>query len=234
MLESAKPLTLALLLALLPPWATSASAQGDSGPDVRVDVGILTGFASGASLQLFGSVRDFSDQLPVEVRLRLGYTRNDPGDPARARRIFINNATNGTPEESGRVLDVDLDVLVASDAVPGESAYLYAGLRHGRFLANFRFIGGNEDFDVTTAEWGLGAGAESRFSLGSRTSLVITAGLDYFFPGRLTGHDTSYGPEGDDVNPRESFDYDDADDAVNQPGLRPVLLVGVRRSLGGG
>lgn len=69
--------------------------------------------------------------------------------------------------------------------------------------------------------------------MGPRTSLVLSGGGEYFFSGRLTGHYTSYSPDGDDVNPREDYDYSDADDAVGQPTWRPVALFGVRYRLGG-
>ena len=34
-------------------------------------------------------------------------------------------------------------------------AYVFAGPRYGSFTGNFKFIGGNEDFDVTSSHWGL-------------------------------------------------------------------------------
>ena len=51
-------------------------------------------------------------------------------------------------------------------------------------------------------------------------------------PSRLTGHDTSYSPDGDDVNPRKDYTYSDADRAVGQPTWRPVALVGLLYRLG--
>lgn len=57
-------------------------------------------------------------------------------------------------------------------------------------------------------------------------SSVGEASADYFFSSRLTGHDTSYGPGGDDVNPREDFTYSHADSAIGQPKLRFRLMIG--------
>ncbi|MBT8336291.1 MAG: hypothetical protein KJO11_06780 [Gemmatimonadetes bacterium] len=210
-------------------------AEAQESPTSRRNfvVGGMLGFADGLSLQGQFLARDLAPSIPVEARLRLGFTRLDPGSSSEARRIFINNATNGTPEKKGRVVDLDLDLLWPSESVPGDQGYWSVGVRHSRFRGNFRYVGGNEDFDVTSAHWGLGIGTESRFVIGSRTWLVVDAGLDWFPGARLQGHDTSYSPDGDDVNPREDYQYGDADDAINQPKWRPVLLIGVQRRLGG-
>ncbi|MGD8282096.1 MAG: hypothetical protein PVI31_02035 [Gemmatimonadota bacterium] len=50
-------------------------------------------------------------------------------------------------------------------------------------------------------------------------------------PSPLTGHDTSYSPDDDNVNPREDFTHSDANEAVHQPSFRPVLTLGISRSL---
>jgi hypothetical protein len=57
--------------------------------------------------------------------------------------------------------------------------------------------------------------------------MVFGGGADYFFESTLKGHDTSYGPNGDDVNPREDYTYDDADDAVNQPKIMGRFMIGI-------
>jgi hypothetical protein len=63
-------------------------------------------------------------------------------------------------------------------------------------------------------------------------SLLLAGGAEYFFDSRLTGHDTSYSPDGDNVNPRKDYTYNDADDAVDQPVLRPIALLGFSYRLG--
>lgn len=209
------------------------SGQASQGPGRSFVVGGMMGFADGFTLQGQFLARDLTPSLPFEARLRLGWTRLDPGSSSEARRIFINNATNGTPEKKGRAIDLDLDVLIPSRSVPGDLGFWSVGVRRSSFRGNFKYVGGNEDFDVTSTHWGLGVGTESRFVLGSRTWLVVDAGLDWFGGSRLQGHDTSYSPDGDDVNPREDYEYGDADGAINQPKLRPVLLLGVQRTLGG-
>ncbi|GMV06998.1 MAG: hypothetical protein AMXMBFR53_32730 [Gemmatimonadota bacterium] len=185
--------------------------------------GGLAGYQDGVAVQGFVTAREIAPGLPVEVRLRVGRTSVEAGSSSQARRVFINNATNGTPVESGRTWDLGLDLMVRR----GERSRLWAGLRQSRFLANFKYVGGNEDFDVTSRHWGVAAGAEAAYPLGRRLELVVSGGGEYYFPSRLQGHDTSYAPDGDHVNPREDFTYDDADAAVGQPRWRPVVLVGV-------
>jgi len=61
---------------------------------------------------------------------------------------------------------------------------------------------------------------------------TLQAGLDHFFDASLEGHDTTYDPDGDHANPRDGYDYDSADDAVNQPTLEFFGLIGLRIGLG--
>ncbi len=201
----------------------------DAGRSPSMSVGGMLGYQRGFNLQLFGVARDFAQGLPLQARVRLGRTGVEPGSAADARRVFINNATNGTPKENGRTWDLGLDGLYPV----GDRTHFFGGLRYSRFKANFKYVGGNEDFDVTSNHWGLAAGLETSYSMGERTSLVLSGGTEYFFSSRLTGHDTSYSPDGDNVNPREDYSYSDADDAVGQPTFRPILLVGVSYKLGG-
>jgi len=121
-----------------------------------------------------------------------------------------------------------LDVVVPR----GGRTSLWFGARHSSFKANFKYIGGNEDFDVTSSHWGLGGGMDVAYPLGRRTDLLFTGGAEYYRSSRLNGHDTSYSPDGDNVNPREAYTYADADNAVHQPALRPVLMLGVSYRLG--
>ncbi len=222
-----------LCAAVVTPGVVVAQTSPGAEAQRTLSVGGLAGFANGFSLQGQLLAADLAPSLPIQARLRLGYTRLDPGSSSEARRVFINNATNGTPEKAGRVLGVDFDVLWPSTSVPGDQGWWWAGVRHSSFRGNFRYVGGNADFDVTTSQWGVGMGAESRFTLGPRTWLVVDVGVDWFFGSRLQGHDTSYSPDEDNVNPREDFGYADADGAINQLKLRPVLLLGVQRRLGG-
>lgn len=219
------PATLALALAL---WVLATVASPAAGQSPAFSVGSAAGYQQGPSVQLLAEARDFARGLPVQLRLRVGRTSLEPGNAAAARRIFINNATNGTPVEHGRSWDVGVDMLVER----GTHSRVWLGVRHTRFLANFRYVGGNEDFDVTSRHWGLGAGMEASYPVSPRVSLLVSAGGEFYFASRLQGHDTSYSPDGDDVNPREDYVYADADEAVEQPRLRPVVLVGFTYRVG--
>jgi hypothetical protein len=96
-------------------------------------------------------------------------------------------------------------------------------------------VGGNEDFDVTSHQWGIGAGIENHFKMTQNLDLVISYGLDFYIPGTLTGHDTSYSPDNDNVNPARDnqnndvyFIYKDANKAIKQPVFIPHVMLGVR------
>ncbi len=63
---------------------------------------------------------------------------------------------------------------------------------------------------------------------------MISAGVDYYIPSTLHGHDTSYSPDNDNVNARNDnenddvpFTYKDANEAIDQPGLMPYAMIGV-------
>jgi hypothetical protein len=189
------------------------------------------GYAGGAGAQVSATASRIASGFPLDLRLGIGYARMAPGSAAGARRIFINNATNGVPEEDGRVWDFRMDFLhpVSLPGIPHASLVL--GPRYSRFLANFKFIGGNEDFDVTANQWGVGAGLESSYPIRAGLDLVLGAGYDFFPEAKLQGHDTAYDPDGDDVNPREDYTYEDADDAIEQPKHEWRAMMGVRFGL---
>ncbi len=193
-----------------------------------LSVGTFLGFQAGFSFHAFGRVENFAQGLPLKARFRLARTSVEPGSAPDARKIFINDATNGTPRESGSTWDVGLDGLLPMCT----RTHLYGGVRYTRFKANFKYVGGNEDFDVTSNHWGVAGGMEAEFPMSRKTSLILSGGAEYIFSSRLTGHDTSYSPDGDHVNPRKDYTYSDADDAVDQPVLRPVILLGVSYRLG--
>lgn len=101
------------------------------------------------------------------------------------------------------------------------SSKIVFGPRYSSFRANFKYVGGNEDFDVTSKQFGLGLGAESQFKINNKLNLLAAVGLDYFFNSTLKGHDTSYSPDDDNVNPRNDnendnaqFTYKDANKAI--------------------
>jgi hypothetical protein len=219
-----KPRFLFLVTALLAFLTLSAHAG-------ELSTGVLVGYNGGPSIRISGMVTGFARGFPLGIELGIGHTRLDPGDPLRARRIFINNNTNGTPEESGYTWDIRLDFLYHIPTVGVPNLAVFTGVRHSMFLGDFRYVGGNEDFEVTTNQWGLGLGGRTAFPISRNLSLVVTAGLDYYFSSTLTGHDTEYTPQDENVNAKEDYRYQDADDAINQPGFSPVGMIGLSLGL---
>jgi hypothetical protein len=210
--------TLSGLLTLL---ALSVSQAAD------FSAGGLVGYKGGLGFRATGTVSDFARNFPLALEVGVGYSIHEPGNAADARRIFINEATNGTPEKHGYAWDLRFDFLYRTTMLGIERAYLFGGVRYSLFTGNFEYVGGNENFDITSNQFGLGAGVKALFPMGNRIDFVLTAGLDYYFPAALKGHDTAYAPDNDNVNPKENFTYSDADAAVNQPKLQPVILLGV-------
>jgi hypothetical protein len=213
----------ARLLLLAGALAPAVHAQS-SGP--QFSAGGVLGYSTGLGVHANVMAADFAQGFPLAARLGFSWAATQPGHALDARRIFINNATNGTPEESGRNLGVRVDMLYPVRVLSLPRSYAFGGMRHSSFRGNFKFIGGNEDFDVTSSQWGLGGGLDNYFAVSGRVDMVITAGVDYFFSSTLTGHDTAYSPDGDNVNPREDFTYADADGAIHQPKFTPLLLMG--------
>jgi hypothetical protein len=201
-------------------------------------LGFLTGYNRGLGFQANFTALKPIPTLPMHLRFGIGYTSLDPGNASDARRIFINNATNGVPEEKGKAFDYRLDFLWETSILNLEESYIVFGPRYSSFTANFKYVGGNEDFDVTSKQYGLGLGAETHFNINEKLKLVALVGLDYFFNNTLKGHDTSYSPDDDNVNPRndnenndEEFTFSDANKAIKQPSLMPRIMLGVVYSL---
>ena len=202
-------------------------------------IGLSTGYNNGFGVHLNGTALKPLQSLPIQLRVGIGYTKLAAGNSADARRIFINNATNGVPEEKAKSFDYRLDVLWPSNLFDLENAHWTIGPRYSSYTANFKYIGGNEDFDVTSKQFGVGLGAESRFPISDKLNLVVAAGLDYFFNNTLKGHDTSYSPDDDNINPRndnqnnyDQFTFTDANDAIKQPNFMPRVIFGVTYNLG--
>jgi hypothetical protein len=192
----------------------------------------LVGYNSGAGGTAGLTTSNLVEGFPIAVRLGIGYTAVEPGNPTDARRIFINNATNGTPEERGWRWDYRFDLTYPVSIGAMQGFFIYGGARYSRHTSNFSFIGGNEDFDVTSQQWGWGLGLDKFLRMSSRADFVFTAGIDYYLSGKLEGHDTSYEKSGEDVNPREDFAYADADAAINQPDFVFRFMLGINYRFG--
>ncbi|UCG87710.1 MAG: hypothetical protein JSW71_03940 [Gemmatimonadota bacterium] len=223
-----KIVTLTLLFTI--GLSSTLSAQGPVSADAgkpQFMAGLQLGYNSGLGVVGSGTISSFARGFPLAARLGLWYTSVEPGQAWDARQIFINNATNGIPEEKGRNWEFKLDFLYPVGLLSSANTHLFGGVRHSSFTGNFKFVGGNEDFDVTSSQWGLGAGLEGYFGISRRFDLILSGGIDYYFSSTLQGHDTAYNPDNDNVNPREDFTYSDADRAIGQPKIKPLIMMGV-------
>ncbi len=185
--------------------------------------GILSGYNNGLGFQINFLVKDFAQDFPFDIKLAAGINYVEPGKALDARKIFINDATNGIPDKSGKSIDFKMDFMLKTFG----RNYLFVGPRYVLFTGNFNFIGGNEDFDVTSNQWGVGAGFESFFKINSALDLVFNIGYDHYFEDILYGHDTSYSPDNENVNPRKEFEFDDADEAIEQPKQNIRVMFGL-------
>lgn len=193
----------------------------------KMQIGLKTGYKNGFSLNADFTLSHFAQDFPLALRLGLGYARVNPGNAADARKIFINNATNGTPEKKGWFYDGKIDFLYETEIIKSSQTYFYAGVRHARFTGNFNYIGGNEDFDVLVNPWGIGVGAELNYTISSKLLLTFNAGADYYFPAAMDGHGTIYRPDNENVNSRKDYQYSDADKAIGQPKFVLKALAGI-------
>jgi hypothetical protein len=227
---------IAVICMLLIGASAIAFGQEKNSEALRLSAGILTGYNRGYGIQ--GNLTLHNNNLPFKLRIGVGYAFLNPGNAADARRIFINNATNGTPEKSGRSIDYRFDFMIPRSIFGMRHSYVILGPRGSSFKGSFTYVGGNEEFEVTSQQWGGGAGIESHFNMSEKLDLVIAAGLDYYIPSTLFGHDTSYSPDNDNVNPRddienndEPFTYKDANKAIYQPAFMPFAMIGLTLNL---
>ena len=144
-------------------------------------MGIQTGFNRGFGISGNFTIHNIVEGMPGNFRFAIGYNRLNPGNTADTRRIFINNAINGVPQKKGKSFDYRIDYLMRYTVFDLKDSYLVFGSRYSSFTGNFNYIGGNENFDITTKQWGIGIGAENFFKMTSNLDLVLATGLDYFF-----------------------------------------------------
>lgn len=196
----------------------------------RLIVGFQGGYNGGPGIRVNGMLTDFAREFPLQIQLSAAFNSVPAGNAADARRIFINEATNGTSRKSGRQSTYSVDFLYPMEFL-SRRTYLSFGPRYAMYKANFKYIGGNEDFDVTSRQWGAGIGMASYFTISSRANLVLSLGVDHYLQGTLSGHDTSYSPDGEDVNPRNDYTWNTADKAIDQPRQRARVNLGLSYEL---
>ena len=227
-----------LLFILVVAACPAAFGQEQASGPSKFSAGILTGYNRGYGIQGNFTLHSSASQLPFDLRFGMGYTFLNPGIAMDARRIFINNNTNGTPEKSGRSIDYRLDFLIPRSIFGLSHSYVVFGPRGSSFKGNFKYVGGNEEFDVISHQWGVGGGIETHFQMVKNLNLLVAVGLDYYLPSTLHGHDTSYSPDNDNVNPRNDnenndtpFTYKDANKAIYQPVFMPYAMIGLNLAL---
>ncbi len=213
--------SIALALIVLAPTAWAADLAVD------LDAGTRAGFGG----QVSGLLTQFTPGAPLALRAGLGYFSHTPTNPYDARHVFINDNTNGTPEKTGHLWTMNFDLLVPVGHFGMQTVTLVTGVRYSHYTAHFQYIGGNESFDVVGNPWGVGLGLETAFRTGDHSAFVLKAGVDHYFDAELTGHDTTYAPDGVDVNPRDGYTYDDAKAATNPPTYEIVGMIGWRMGL---
>ncbi|HOT97944.1 MAG TPA: hypothetical protein PLG50_04220 [bacterium] len=73
--------------------------------------GGMAGFSQGPGAEAQISASGFAQGFPFVLRFTIGFFTLDPGNPQAAREIFINDATNGVPEENGHFWSFRLDFM---------------------------------------------------------------------------------------------------------------------------
>jgi hypothetical protein len=232
-----KELLAALALLLLGIGSSASGQEKDKSP-LKYSAGVATGYNRGFGIQTNITASDFGKNFPVNLRLGVGLSLLNPGNAADARRIFINNATNGVPEKNGRSFDLRLDFMFPKTIFGNSNSYVVAGPRFSTFRGHFDYVDGNEVFDVTSHQWGVGLGLENHFKMTEKLSLFLTYGVDCYLPATLSGHDTSYSPDNDNINPEDDnqndnnpFKYKDANKAIYQPFIMPRVMIGLNINL---
>jgi hypothetical protein len=206
-----------------------AQQRGTNGVGgVHLSGGLAVGYDLGMPVQAQLMLSDFLESIPLAMRFSVGSSfLLDAGIPEEARHVFINENDNGVPSKYATRWEFGFDLMHQASVLGVRKSFIHAGVRYSRFTGTFEFIGGNEIFDVHANQFGVSAGWDGYFPASQRLDLVVTAGLEYFFPATLEGHDAAYSPDGEMVNQREEYTYADADHAIKQPRLQPLLLLGI-------
>ncbi len=218
-----------LLLCLLP---VTVFAKPKSYNNIKAQglyLGLETGMLNGFGGQLNLAVHRVSPYIPLGLSLGLGYYyQSDPGNGNDARDIFITASGDASIIESGRGTMISLDLSYQVKASPGLDFHFYGGPRYQYYQAAFRYLNNNEELFVKARTWGVGIGLQMHIHLSKKAFLQLGGGLDYYPPQHLEGHDTIYTPDGNDqVNPIDANTYEDADTAINQPGINPRVFLGI-------
>jgi len=204
-------------------------------------VALMAGYYAGPSVMGAVGFTDVFTKIPIAFELEGGHSWTNPGDPALARDVFINNNDGGDDDaqKDGSVWDFGLNALYPLNQTYGPvKFFVFGGPRYAHFDGHFDYVGGNEDFDVIANSWGLGGGLRGVMPLGKGFSGILQLGVDYYFPTSIYGHDATYYPNDSNINARAAqeagdpanytYTYADATRAVNVPRLRPRVMIGIQ------
>ena len=211
-----------------PKAPVNASADAPSRKNSGIFTGGLqVGYYDGMSVHGSITFDNISDAFPLGLRFGYGVTWSNAGDALAARRVFIDNNTNGTARQHGKNSDLRFDVTHPVKVFKLQNTKAFGGVRWNDYTGYFEYIGGNETFDVNGNQWGVGGGLETAYALSPLVDLTFSVGLDYFFKSQLNGHDSYYWPDGTDTNGIGNYTYADADEAINQRDFDLRTLMGV-------
>ncbi|HVP65986.1 MAG TPA: hypothetical protein VMT17_01860 [Anaeromyxobacteraceae bacterium] len=192
-----------------------------------LSVGAFAGYQNGFDLRALATAGNLIRSVPLGIDFGIGVTWLNAGDPTLAREVFVNDATDGTPQTSATVWDFQLDVIWFFHLNGLERTGVFLGPRFSMYSGDFHYVGGNEDFTVTSNNWGLGAGVRGAIPISRHWSAGVSLGLDWYPVITFYGHDTTYSSTGYSVNPKAGYDFQAAYAAINQPHWVPSLLIGV-------
>ncbi len=193
----------------------------------KYSLGVLFGYTGNFGINISGTISEFSYDIPLSIKFSGGYNIREAGNPLDARKIFINDNTDGDPDESGHSIDLRLDFAYPINLFSIRKSLFYVGPRYSKHTSTFDFVGGNEFFDITTSQFGLGAGLETYFGISPNLSFVFSGGFDYYFDAQIGGHDSFYNPDGTDISGREGYTYQDAAKSINAPKYEFRFMAGL-------
>ena len=146
-----------VILAILALAVVTAPAHALTHYDI-----LMSGYYNGPSVSGTIGFNDIFEKVPLGLELGLGYSWTPTGDPTLACQVFINQNQNNNHEHinSGGVLDLGLNATYPLVQTYKSAKFgLFAGPRLARWAVRHEYVGGNEDFDVISWVWGLGAAA---------------------------------------------------------------------------
>lgn len=197
---------------------------------------LATGYYDGPSV--FGAVGlgEIFEKVPLGLELELGYSWTRKGDATLACQVFINQNQNNNREtiSSGGVLDLGFNATYPLIQKYGPIKFVgFGGLRYARWAVRHQYVNGNEDFDVVSHVWGMGAGLRGETELSKNFGAFLQLGLDFYFRSSIYGHDATYYPDNANINARDNgagytYTYEDALRATTIPRLRPRVMLGIK------